>query len=307
MIIINKFRKLFFTIRYRWTLLEFFWVTLKFFDLFRLFPDETFRKRVNKCFVKRWTRMEYGQKIYDFDGIYIPFTDDQKYIYALKQCFDDVFIIHCYFGGDYSKKIVEYVDLFTPEGPYCYTDGDFNVTVKATDIVIDAGAWIGDFSAYAAIIGARVFAFEPEAKNYELLCKTERTNIDRGIFPQKKALSNVNGKQKMYLSGNLSHSTNVDKSAETEEVETITVDSFVKAQNLKRVDFIKADIEGDERKMLEGARETLKTFAPKLAICTYHHPDDREVLTKIILDANPNYTIKYLRHKLFAAVVKNRN
>jgi carbamoylphosphate synthase large subunit len=47
----------------------------------------------------------------------------------------------------------------------------------------------------------------------------------------------------------------------------------------------------------------LKTFAPKLAICTYHFPDDPEVLEKIIKDANPDYTVVHLRHKLVAAVV----
>jgi hypothetical protein len=32
---------------------------------------------------------------------------------------------------------------------------------------------------------------------------------------------------------------------------------------------------------------------------------DEAEMTKIILDANPKYTIKYTRHKLFAAVLKN--
>jgi hypothetical protein len=72
---------------------------------------------------------------------------------------------------------------------------------------------------------------------------------------------------------------------------------------LERVDFIKADIEGAEREMLKGAAHVLKTFAPKLAICTYHLPDDPEVLEQIIKEANPNYKIVHLRHKLFATVV----
>ena len=56
--------------------------------------------------------------------------------------------------------------------------------------------------------------------------------------------------------------------------------------------------------MLLGAKKTLQDFAPKLALCTYHLQDDKDVLTKIILEANPNYTIKYTRHKLFAAVIQ---
>jgi len=48
----------------------------------------------------------------------------------------------------------------------------------------------------------------------------------------------------------------------------------------------------------------LKTYAPKLAICTYHLPDDKEVLTKLILQANPDYKIEYAWKKLYAWVEK---
>jgi len=48
----------------------------------------------------------------------------------------------------------------------------------------------------------------------------------------------------------------------------------------------------------------LKTYAPKLAICTYHLPDDKEVLTKLILQANPDYKIKYAWKKLYAWIEK---
>lgn len=66
-----------------------------------------------------------------------------------------------------------------------------------------------------------------------------------------------------------------------------------KENALPRVDSIKADIEGYERYMLMGAQETLRRFAPKLALCTYHLPDDPEVLSELILikQANPDYNI----------------
>jgi len=73
-------------------------------------------------------------------------------------------------------------------------------------------------------------------------------------------------------------------------------------KNNKYLEFIKADIEGSEREMLKGAVKTLKKFTPKLSLCTYHLPDGKEVLTNLILAANPNYVIEYKWEKLFAYV-----
>ena len=89
-----------------------------------------------------------------------------------------------------------------------------------------------------------------------------------------------------------------------EQVETISIDDFVRENNLPRVDFIKADIEGFERYMLAGAQETLKNFVPKLALCTYHLPDDPEVMAALIKKANPKYNIVQKKMKLFASVPK---
>jgi hypothetical protein len=87
-----------------------------------------------------------------------------------------------------------------------------------------------------------------------------------------------------------------------EKIKLTTLDNFVHEQNLGKVDFIKADIEGAERDMLKGAGGVLKEFAPKLALCTYHLPDDPEMLESLIKDANPNYRVVHISKKLFAAV-----
>ena len=80
------------------------------------------------------------------------------------------------------------------------------------------------------------------------------------------------------------------------------MDAYVEKNNIPRVDFIKADIEGAERYMLRGSMKVLERFAPKLAICTYHLPDDPKVLRETILEANPNYVISEQFKKMYAYV-----
>ena len=126
---------------------------------------------------------------------------------------------------------------------------------------------------------------------FEYLLKTAELNGN--IYPIQKGLSN--------------ETTNVDKNnannlQASDLIETITLDDFVKERKLERVDFIKSDIEGFERYLLQGAQETLKNFAPKLALCTYHLPDDPQVMTDLIMQANPRYNIVYGKMKLYASV-----
>jgi hypothetical protein len=98
--------------------------------------------------------------------------------------------------------------------------------------------------------------------------------------------------------------TPLRKKRRTENIMITTVDAFVAQNKLSRVDFIKADIEGEERNMLKGAAQTLRDFAPKLAVCTYHYPDDPEVLEKIIMDANPRYRVVQGQCKLYACLAR---
>jgi FkbM family methyltransferase len=50
---------------------------------------------------------------------------------------------------------------------------------------------------------------------------------------------------------------------------TINIDDFVARYDIQKIDFIQMDIDGAEMEALHGARETLRRFTPKLAICVY--------------------------------------
>ena len=137
--------------------------------------------------------------------------------------------------------------------------------------------------------------------------------LNGNIIPVKKGLSDERDLASFFLAGEtnnsgsntlMKHEDNLDFHEDASLIETTTLDDFVRENNLERVDFIKSDIEGFERKLLAGAQETLRRFAPKLALCTYHLPDDPEVMEALIKQANPKYNVVQKRKKLFASVPK---
>jgi hypothetical protein len=124
------------------------------------------------------------------------------------------------------------------------------------------------------------------------------------IYPVCSGLGESECELDIYInSENSGGNTTIQRgSGASERIKITTLDSFVESNGLARIDFIKADIEGAERDMLKGATRVLHDFAPKLAICTYHLPDDPVVLEGIIKESNPDYQVIHLRHKLFACV-----
>jgi hypothetical protein len=59
--------------------------------------------------------------------------------------------------------------------------------------------------------------------------------------------------------------------------------------------FIKMDIEGEEIAAIEGARNTILTHRPRLAIGAYHKPGDFWKIPKLIFSIRNDYEI-YMRH-----------
>ncbi len=197
------------------------------------------------------------------------------------------------------------------EGPYELNE---KITVENGDIVIDCGANLGCFSAAVANKAKHVYAFEPAEQLCEAYLEPLKelhpniTIIKKGLAAQSgervfRFYPNSSGSSCL-STGNMRIEKEMQMCIET-SISCVSLDDFVESEGLERVDFIKADIEGAERELLQGAERTLKRFAPKISVCTYHLPDDKEVLEKIIKTANPNYTICHMYKKLYAYVKKD--
>ncbi len=172
-------------------------------------------------------------------------------------------LAHCYKALAYQHH-KEMRPVFSPFVPH---DG----------VVIDVGAHAGQFTKLfsAMVPGGQVLAFEPASYALSILRRVVAVrrlhNVD--IIPcalgaEEAALTlNVPVKSSGSLGFGLSFIGDATTSSRTLRSETIRVrrlDDVVTERGLRRIDFIKADIEGFEASLLAGARETLARFRPVL-------------------------------------------
>jgi FkbM family methyltransferase len=154
--------------------------------------------------------------------------------------------------------------------------------VRPGDTVVDCGANIGVFVRHALARRAhRVVAVEPGTLNAACLGRNLGDAIaagqvivavravwdrDEELFLEIVAEANP-GSNRIAEGGGAGRGTCV---------QATTLDRLVAETGLDRVDFIKMDVEGAERRALAGAVETLRRFRPRLAIAVEHTPDPAE-------------------------------
>lgn len=133
--------------------------------------------------------------------------------------------------------------------------------------IIDIGGFIGDSAlVFRKYSDAPLYIFEPGKQSYELLQKTLKLNNLTNVVTERYALGD---KECMVsISGDGDACASINQSGN--DIKQITLDSYVKEHNIN-VGLIKSDIEGYEKYMLLGAKETILTQKPKLLISIYHN------------------------------------
>lgn len=151
--------------------------------------------------------------------------------------------------------------------------------------ILDIGANIG----YTACVftrarkpPAKVYAFEPDAASFATLGEiVRRKNLGDVVEIFNMAVGRADGALEFWH--NEEHSadhrvvTEQFKSSrpigeKTMTVPVTSVDSFVAARNLRRLSFIKIDVQGYELAVCEGMRKTLENF-PEVVIAFEYAPD----------------------------------
>jgi FkbM family methyltransferase len=176
-------------------------------------------------------------------------------------------------------------------------DGRPGLTVQPGDVVLDCGAHIGESTRAALAFGARlVVTVEPDPDNLAALRRNlerEITDglvlvIDKGVYDREGTLTFV------HRQGSRDGAFEEDV-ATGDSLAITTIDRIVTNLNLTAVNFIKMDIEGAEVPALNGARETIQRFKPRLAVGTYHRLGDLEGVERTVLAIRPDYRVECSR------------
>jgi FkbM family methyltransferase len=170
--------------------------------------------------------------------------------------------------------------------------GDESNGVRSGDVVLDGGAHFGGFTRTALNRGAKlVVAVEIAPENARCLRRNFAAEIASGrVVVYEKGVWNSDGSMVLERRNN-TWADHVVESGPGPTVAVTTIDKIVSELGLAKVDFIKLDIEGAERNALAGATATLLSHRPRMAIASYHEPDDVAVLSKVVLGAQPAYDV----------------
>jgi len=144
-------------------------------------------------------------------------------------------------------------------------------------VVIDGGAHIGIHTIKLSRLADKVYAFEPLRPSYELLRENVKLNGCTNVRLSHRGLSSIRERKTWdwisddnpggsgLIDNGIGRHFNIfwhPTDEEQYEVELMPIDEM----NLSKVDFIKLDLEGYERKAIDGCKETIRRCKPMLLI-----------------------------------------
>ena len=170
-------------------------------------------------------------------------------------------------------------------------------------VFFDIGANVGTylFRLEKRLSPHHIYAFEPNPKLYFRLKRIfPEMHIYRLALSDKNETADfkipvINGET--YNSRGTLHTQFFENGEEnhfTEKVKVMKLDDWAGLENLKRLDFIKIDVEGNEMETLRGAEKTIKKFKPILMVEMEQRHHEENLWTLISEIADWGFSINYL-------------
>ena len=157
--------------------------------------------------------------------------------------------------------------------------------IRSDDVCLDIGANVGVHTLAMAALSpeGHVHAFEPSSANFAYLSENIRRNRITNATAYQLGLSETPGERAFHhfheyagcsLSGGGGEGADIDSvmtnawgvawDHTTETVAFTTLDLWAEAKEIDRLDFVKLDVEGFERYVIQGGVQTFRRFRPKL-------------------------------------------
>jgi len=134
--------------------------------------------------------------------------------------------------------------------------------IKENDVVFDIGSSYGSYALTASVMGAKVYAFEPEPNVFcDLLTNITINNWQTRCYP--------------FNFGLYSSETSVDMKSYaphwpaftiSQDYKVKTLDQIVNELQVNKIDWIKIDVEGVEEHVISGGSQTIAKFKPNMII-----------------------------------------
>ncbi|HYC42781.1 MAG TPA: FkbM family methyltransferase [Noviherbaspirillum sp.] len=152
----------------------------------------------------------------------------------------------------------------------------FDALIKPGDVVLDVGANIGCTSILFAGKARRVYSFEPSPTTFRYLEENLRSARLDNVTAVNIALGKENGSQELVFAANnrsgafVSEQSTASDGHLVEWIHVMKGDDFVGTHDIPRVDFIKIDVEGFEKQVIEGLTGTIARDRPAVVLELNH-------------------------------------
>lgn len=210
--------------------------------------------------------------------------------------------LEAHLDDDKSRKSLEAFLVQRMSGVYTKEEYEKNqyfpediIRLQEDEIFVDSGAYCGENS-----IDFVERLESQQVKGYKrIVCiEADRENVVK----LREAMSGYEDVQiisagtwdrtdTLYLNGGLGVGSRISDEG-TDKIQVMAIDDILGGGSAT---YIKMDVEGAELKSLIGARSTIKTYKPKLAVCIYHKPEDLIEIPRYIYSLRDDYKF-YIRN-----------